>query len=577
MEVAEQYKERFIRELESAFGGTDRNLECPAELGEQMLSTVRTRALPGVVVQARCDHGAYEKNNASPKDDRSMTQIASLEELMRIRDCLIDNAGFTPAEYRRIKATFLRYDCNNDGVLNQREMRLALTWLGADVEYAVEVTEKASVEIGEDEFVQIIKDFFHREEDRIHVAFEQCDKNDDGLLERSQLPAFFQELGHFSAMHEVIDEALGACGMSKREVVNFEDIYQVFMRYRERNGFMEAELEEIHAAFVQLDVDNSGTMDAAELETAVIWLGFPSTFAAVRDVLELYDIDESGEVELDEITGFVARYRDQHVAQVRRVFAKYAGNLANGMAVNFLRNALYELLFMPTKVRLTSMTADLKELSLQQFQKIATSCRREVAAKARQNECFSDMEVRQFRVKFAEYAGETGEIATSHLSNLLEELYPSIRTDLETHARARRLLEAADENGDGVLEFSEFLRMMRLFRYEVRSQQMAREKAAIQETGFSKEEVQEFHKVFDMFDMDASGDLEPDEFENMILQLVPVTKQASHKMLDTIRAVGMDGSRELGFPEFLKIMGALVADTPALMPPTPASAQSRTE
>lgn len=561
-ELAFQYKDRFVQDVEATFGGLDPSMQCSSEAAESLFGQIRTRTLPGVALQAKCWFGLRQHQNSKepPDDDSAMMSVARLEGIMKVRDILIDHAGFTPAEFKRIQATFNRYDIDKDGVLSAQGMMLGLTWTGADPDYSRSVCTEPSFK--EEEFIQKIKEFFHLEEERIHAAFEACEGNKDGKLERRDLPNFFEELGHLSATQEIIGEALEASGMSMRQRVNFEDIYQVFMRFRERNGFLQAELEEIEDAFKKLDHDGSGSMDASELETAVHWLGYPSSFAIVREVLELYDIDESGELELVEMHGFIARYRDRHEADIRRVFAKHAngGVSSKSMPVTSVKPALFDLCFMPAQARLASLTRGLKEVSLREFRRMVTTCRQEVATKARENQCFSDLEVRQFRAKFEErLSGDEEEIATANIPNLLEELYPDIRSNMNTHARARKLLEASDANGDGKLDFQEFLRMMRLFRYEVRSQELATEREVMTETGFTRDEVREFHTVFDVFDEDASGEISPDEFESMIQQFVPVTKQAAHKLLEKMRDIGLDGSRELGFIDFLRIM-RVVAD-----------------
>lgn len=572
VELAVQYRRLFIDEIEQILGNTDPSAECPPEASNSLLNTLRTRPLPGVAVKAQSTVGLRKiaVSSATPEDNRELSLTAKISDIMLLRDTLIDHAGMSPAEYSRVMGTFHRYDQDRDGTLNNTELRLALTWLGADVDYARDVTAGLP-DVDTEAFMEVIKKFFEKEEKRIRKAFELADANSNNVIERSELEDFFENLGHYSCTQAVLDEVLQLCGMAKRECVDFDDIYQVFMKYRERNGFLETDLDEIKEAFENLDHDKSGSMDASELETAVYWLGYPSSFAMVREVLDIYDIDESGDVDSDEFTGFVAKYRDKHMAEVRRVFfAECLPEEDSGddgedvsedksacLPVPSLRKALQELGF--TDVHLEDKTPpDCTELSLEQFVCIETACRREVCVKARQNQCFSDEEVKVFRDKFMSYVkGDTEEIVHSEVSKLFEELYPDIRVSRETHAKARRLLEASDENGDGKIDFLEFLRMMRLFRYEVREFQINQEREAIEHTGFSKEEVQGFREAFKVFDADGSGDLQPDEFLEMIQQLAPVTKETVDNLVDKVEQVDTNGGRQLGFPEFLRIMKVL--------------------
>jgi len=571
VELAQQYRERFVRDVESHLCNGDLSALCPSEAADQMLRTLSTHVLPGVKTKALTRFSFLPQVASKKLDDgdRGLTQIAQVEDIMRMRDSIVDHAGFLPEEYRRIQAIFSRYDQDQDGWLTSKEVRLALTWIGASAEYARAATTSARYK--ETRFIEIIKEFFELEEERIEAAFTAADENKNALIERCELPAFFEQLGCLAASQEVIDEAVESCGLTLRQVFNMEDIYLVFMRYRERNGFLQAELTEMREAFKALDHDSSESMDATELETAVHWLGYPSSYAKVAEALEACDIDESGEVELDEIAIFVGRYRDAHIAQVNATFAEAAAGSAEvdqrglQMPVSAIRSCLHELGFVNSGVRLQNVTRGLKEIPPKTFGEIVRMCRREVAAKARINECFAVEEVLEFQGKFQEYANKDGEITNESLPSLLEALYPDIRKNHDSHARAKSLIGRADMNSDGKIEWAEFLRMMRLFRYEVRRDQIAKEREAVLETGFSKEEVEEFRSVFDTFDQDASDGLDPEEFGAMWQTVEPAlatrasaAKDLLHQVWDSVQS---DSHRSFRFPEFLKLMRAVAEET----------------
>ena len=68
-------------------------------------------------------------------------------------------------------------------------------------------------------------------------------------------------------------------------------------------------IDEVREAFVRFDSNGDGRMDASELDACLYTLGLPTTSDEAQQVLERYDIDRSGALELAEFRRLVDALR----------------------------------------------------------------------------------------------------------------------------------------------------------------------------------------------------------------------------------------------------------------------------
>jgi len=181
--------------------------------------------------------------------------------------------------------------------------------------------------------------------------------------------------------------------------------------------------------------------------------------------------------------------------------------------------------------------------------------RTEQRDKLRGNEGFTDSEVRNLKTSFEQHdADASGSIANKELPKLLDALFPGVRQNLETHARAKAVLEKSDQDGDGAVTFEEFLIMMRQVQDETAREALANEQKIIQDCGYTRDEVKEFRKVFGMYDSDNSGDITLKELKLMFRKLIPLGAHQLNQLTRIFKEVDTDGSKTMGFTEFLVIM-----------------------
>lgn len=132
------YEKKLGQPLEEADSSEPAMLDI--SVGTALLSELKTQVAPGTKTQLMHTLGISSRTLGSI-GDRCLTQVATAEEIIRMRDMMIDHAGFTPSEHRRVCSTFLRYDRDNGGKLMTKDVWLALMWLGATPEFARSATE----------------------------------------------------------------------------------------------------------------------------------------------------------------------------------------------------------------------------------------------------------------------------------------------------------------------------------------------------------------------------------------------------------------------------------------------------
>jgi Ca2+-binding EF-hand superfamily protein len=195
-------------------------------------------------------------------------------------------------------------------------------------------------------------------------------------------------------------------------------------------------------------------------------------------------------------------------------------------------------------------------MDLWQLDTLVRRYRTQARERFRRNRGFTEREVKKLQAKFQQYQPDSEDaLEKRHLADLIADLFPDSGRDAATHHKAAQILHEVDQDGDGKLEFDEYLQLMRLIQDAADLQKIEKEQTAVQATGFLREEVAEFRKVFQVFDSDASGEMSFDEFISLIATLVPdQDTNMSRELQNMLKDIDKDGNRSLDFPEFLRIM-----------------------
>ena len=157
-----------------------------------------------------------------------------------------------------------------------------------------------------------------------------------------------RELGHELDEREVVRE-LQRYDRNGNGLLELAEFLQLAAELgRGQRGWSDSD---IRAAFRRFDANNSGKLDYRELRTALRGLGVDVNEREAVRVLQSYDEDGNGLMELDEFSRLV---RQIHIrgrrgssskwtdADVRRAFQKYDGNSSGKLDYKELRAALQD-------------------------------------------------------------------------------------------------------------------------------------------------------------------------------------------------------------------------------------------
>ncbi|RLN97904.1 hypothetical protein BBJ28_00011596, partial [Nothophytophthora sp. Chile5] len=159
---------------------------------------------------------------------------------------------------------------------------------------------------------------------------------------------------------------------------------------------------------------------------------------------------------------------------------------------------------------------------------------------------FSAQELALAREQFAHYdADSSGSISATELHKLFSSLGEPL-----TLANVRELIQEVDTDGNGEVDFDEFLQLLR------KQQRKNRYSASLAlALLFGPRELNKLKQQFMALDLDGSGAIDEHELQKLVEKL---GRHASEFDLPAmLREVDADGSGSIGFNEFLQIVVAM--------------------
>jgi Ca2+-binding EF-hand superfamily protein len=173
-----------------------------------------------------------------------------------------------------------------------------------------------------------------------------------------------------------------------------------------------------------------------------------------------------------------------------------------------------------------------------------------VAAAAAQ---FTEQETRYFRKMFGMFdTDHSGAIGFFEMKNLARHLGVQISDE-----QLRISIERVDDNGNGELEFDEFLQWLANVNDNVDGEgdEFAVLKSKIRAQGarpLTSRQIEQFRTVFHHFDTDGSGTIDVEELGNVFEAMGQ--SLTTEELQSILKHADDDGSGEIDFDEFLMLM-----------------------
>jgi len=523
-EFIDKYETMFVEYLQTNFRKADRDGSGELNSGEMstLLREFGFSPTPWTVAEYIVE--ITGKENA----------LLGLEQFMKLNQRLLHRAGFTRSEEMELKALFNRYDRTHDGQIDVEELKAALAWCGFANQSEDEVSQELVDQIDKDcsgafdfsEFLIFMRYHKEQEMDALKHAFGEADDDHSGTINAEELPKVFDDLGYVAAHPQVIQDGIKECGLVPKftgEYV-FEDVYILLDWFRSHEGFSDAEMAELSASFKKYDREENGQIGGMDLGNAIRWLGYPQTVEQLNDCLEEFDLGDGG-------------------------FHTMAWNM-------------HEL-----KDLFKQLCGDKDAVTLWDLQQLMDTYKLEARDRFRNNSGFTDNQVQKFQREFKKYDPQRdGFIDGKDLRRMLAVLFPNARSDAKSHNKVQEILKQVEGGGgqggdDQMLDFEEYLKLMRVLQDDSELLEYTREKEAIEASNFSRKEVSDFRTIFQMFDSDNSGSMSFSEFVGMLGQIFPDNLIRGAKMTEELQALldethkpEEDEERRIDFPGFLIVM-----------------------
>lgn len=527
--------------------------------------------------------------------DLDLERFAKLLDIVRVR------AAFSTAEAQHLQDAFNRFG-HHDTEMDEIGLRRALHWLGFSDQTAaaaqtylpqMSLTPKAPHRSGSDgenplgarkgvvalrlgPFIRLVRKLYEHELSQLTKLVGQ-----GGKLARAHLLVTFENLGYREATPEAVANELAltlaavrgaeALGAEAEPRVSIGEAYLALERLRYASGLSGKEMAEAEEAFgiASNGVERIGLKTAAR---AVRRLSYPLNRYVLLDFSEQLGLSDDGTIDWHGFIRLIARVRGAEVVRIRNLFKAEGHRITS-------RSDLVDL--MPTFVALGYNPGLNGERFLEEkiaegnfghlyagvwgAVRLLQAYRARDSLRTKVEEGFQEADVLRMRKEFDCRTNGKDYIERKALGGLLLHLFPDAAKSKRDHRRATHLLKTADKNGDSMIDWEEFLFMMRMFTDDCLFESMALEHKYEQACGFTPAEVAEFREIFAASDEDMSGDLSLSEVEDMLgLIFFPSapTDEAKDMLRTELRGkldeVDTDKSGALDFKEFLKMMQNMV-------------------
>jgi len=511
------------------------------------------------------------------------SEFAALMHIMRVRE------GFTKDEDDIFSDLFCRFDWRNIGSLTTQELVIALSWLGyvvpkVDLDRFVQTIEYDKIEdkgsINYSEFLLCMRKVRERELNMLKKSVAQHDasrSDDSEYVHIVELAQFLRSMG-YSASVEALQEVVAdlAKEENNKTEMNLNHIWDVLQAYRAREGFTLHDSTEVRDAFRRYDVTECGEIGAADVGKASRWYGFPMKLEEQQELVQSVDIDRSGRLDLYEFRKLIRMYWEHELEKMETVFNEKDPEGLGTISIKEGHNAFVQIKYIDstTSTQPPEITLEYQSqpgyINRTDFIRLGTKHRREMRAHFRDNGGYSMKEVAALERLFTQYDIDgNGNITPDELGLLFQKMFPCMTSCL------RRLLDDLMSeitcNSAGVLNFPEFVRMMRQF-HDIQAQERAnKEQKAVDDTGFHEQEISDFREMFSAslstFSAGIHVGREELTFANIKVMITSITR-LTERQATLLQVTFREATQQywtspsphstLDFPEFLWLMERLL-------------------
>jgi Ca2+-binding EF-hand superfamily protein len=533
--------------------------------------------------------------------DEDHSGNVGLDEFRKAFDILRLREGFSKQEFQDLTDLFKKLDLDGSGEMDKREVTVVLGYLDYRLDaderdrIMAEVDTDGSGELSEFEFPLFMRRCRQIEMRKLTDAFNNVDPEADGVICFGQLLVAFTQLG-YEPDPDATWEAAEAVGISSKEAnLDTSDFWQVLTECREREWFFTAELDQISAAFEQVDPENHGEIEIAQIDKALLAVGL-----SLRSDLLLYlvgkvDLDCSGLLSQMEFRKLVRIYQIGQAQLVRATFEDFLDPDSYTLGITDSWKAFTALGFVTDSVNDSNRVRAMGNLDFKAFLREVKTFEKEQQLFRQNNSGFSEQACLDLAKRFEQFdTDNSGALESRELVALIEELLPGVATAPENRPTLMKMMEEAQgrsgtltdtdklalrvagvrsshrssalpsatrlNSSQTELDFQQFLKLLSLVRVFKLDQIVQKEERVIEECDLSIVEVQQFRELF-LENASGDGCMTMKDLLFIIGNVCPLGDRNKAELHEHIKQVVSCTSRDhditITFAELMMLMGRL--------------------
>jgi len=434
-----------------------------------------------------------------------------LGEFMKVMDIIRTRECFTKREYSGFLAVFNRFDQDGSGDMDTKELMNLLNWLGFTVdereatEIVTEVDVDGTGDINEREFLICMRKVREREVVSIQEAFALCDDDGSGTINAKELDGTMRALGYVTDPQAVKD-AIAEAGLDEDDdELDVSEFFRLLDIYRQREGLSADDIQQLEVAFHHYDKEKIGELSTLDVGKVLRYLGYPISYELQQTFIAKVDVDRSTKLQFAEMKKLLRMYRELEIEAIRDAYD--AGVAKAGIVTPGTLAEIVDMMELPggMKPQVTVEESDItkdedgrnSQIEFLQFVQIVSRALREARAAFREDGGFTKKEVEELKVLFDVFdADGSADISNKELIRVIETLFPLVANDPTMRPKLLELLAEVDQDGNGSLDFSDFLQLMRQFNDLTERESAAKEQQAIDESGLTQQEVNDYREIF---------------------------------------------------------------------------------
>ncbi|CAE7681914.1 unnamed protein product [Symbiodinium sp. CCMP2456] len=468
----------------------------------------------------------------------SFPDVANMMELLRERE------GFRLTELERFRKVFHDFDSDDSGDMSAGELVSAMGWLGFPTcnELVRDFYQTSDLNgngvLSFSEFVIFLSHIQDRELVSIRKFLAQ--KSRDGKISTLlELEAVLRCLGYVTSTAAITDALQEAGFCTKAEVavlrldwqgmrLDVDDICALLQCLRSREGFTEAQMDDLRQAFWQSEPkDEDRISTSGGLHKTLRWLGHCHSFERLQQLI--YEVDPEGSQCLDFTTfvKLVRKCRDfergASVAAFNAADTRNAGQLDEHAAALALQQLGFEGVKLPENSRVS--------MDLNDFLLLVAHLEKERLRCLRAYFNFSPTELENLRMEFNRVVKDgSSELKRHELPRLVEVLFPVYAHSPKFRPILVRLLKEVKLDERQAVKYMDFLQLIRTIRDETEKHQCLVYAETIRRLEFSFREASEFLSVFLSASEEAQRKVSSEDLVTLFQQCFDISERECHQL-----------------------------------------------